>query len=128
VPKTLHSLGTVSSASHRELQCHLHNPDIESRRVWCVIVEINWMILINCFCLLPKCNNCMIFSWFKLAYPSCMLCVSCVFLVSSIYAMIVPIEWREQILVQVRIHPSGTGDEHVRRSSSSCSLLFCLAD
>jgi len=27
------SLGTVTSASHRELQCHLHNPDIESRMV-----------------------------------------------------------------------------------------------
>jgi len=48
VPKTLQSLGTVSSASHREFQCHLHNPDIESRMVCGVIVGINWMILILC--------------------------------------------------------------------------------
>ena len=46
--KTLQSLGTISSASHQELQCHLHNPDIESRMVCCVMVGINWMILILC--------------------------------------------------------------------------------
>ncbi|QCD96959.1 hypothetical protein DEO72_LG6g1669 [Vigna unguiculata] len=29
--QTLQSLGTVAGASHQELQCRLHNPDIESR-------------------------------------------------------------------------------------------------
>ena len=29
--QTLQSLGTVTSASHQELQCRLHNLDIESR-------------------------------------------------------------------------------------------------
>jgi len=54
VPKTLQSLGTVSSASHQELQCHLHNPDIESKMVFSVMVGINWMILSLCdkFCFL----------------------------------------------------------------------------
>ena len=28
---TLQSLGTVTCASHQELQCSLHNPDIESK-------------------------------------------------------------------------------------------------
>ena len=31
MPKTLQSSGTVTGASHQELQCLLHNPDIESR-------------------------------------------------------------------------------------------------
>jgi len=29
--QTLQSLGTVTGASHQEIQCRLHNPDIESR-------------------------------------------------------------------------------------------------
>jgi len=33
VPKTLQSLEIVIGASHQELQCHLHNPDIEYRIV-----------------------------------------------------------------------------------------------
>jgi len=42
--KTLQSLGTISSASHQELQCRLHNPDIESRTMSDVVVRINLMI------------------------------------------------------------------------------------
>ena len=29
--QTLQSLGTIAGASHQEIRCHLHNPDIESR-------------------------------------------------------------------------------------------------
>jgi len=29
--QTLQSLGTVAGASHQEIRCRLHNPDIESR-------------------------------------------------------------------------------------------------
>jgi len=29
--QTLQSLGTVAGASYQEIQCRLHNPDIESR-------------------------------------------------------------------------------------------------
>jgi len=30
--------------------------------------------------------------------------------------------------VQVRIHPSGIGDDYARRISSRCTLYFCLTD
>jgi len=38
--QTLQSLGTFTGASHQEIQCHLHNPDIESRVMYlcCVVV------------------------------------------------------------------------------------------
>jgi len=29
--QTLQSLGTIAGASHQEIRCRLHNPDIESR-------------------------------------------------------------------------------------------------
>jgi len=31
---TLQSLGTVTGARHQEIQCCLHNPDIESRVIY----------------------------------------------------------------------------------------------
>jgi len=65
----------------------------------------------------------MVCSSFKLAYPSSFYGVFCV---SSTFAMIVPIKWREQIKVQVRIHLSGTWDDYVRRTSCRCSLFFLL--
>jgi len=34
---TLQSLGTVTGASHQELQCPLHHPDIESRVVGIIL-------------------------------------------------------------------------------------------
>jgi len=34
---TLQSLGTVTGASRKELQCSLHNPDIESRDVGIIL-------------------------------------------------------------------------------------------
>jgi len=83
VPKTLQSLETVISASHRELQCHLHNSDIESRTMMlchdcgdlddsdnCVI-DPDW-------CLTIKLHD---FFLFKLAYPSC-ICLFCVYFYS----------------------------------------------
>jgi len=48
---------------------------------------------------------------FKLAYPSS----SFVSRVSFTFAMIVPIEWREQIKVQVKIHPSLTGVDWISK-------------
>ena len=42
--QTLQSLGTVAGASHQELQCRLHNPDIESRILiinLCVVSDVN---------------------------------------------------------------------------------------
>jgi len=65
----------------------------------------------------------MVCSSFNLAYPSSFYGV---FYVSSTFAMIVPIEWREQIIVQVRIHPSGMWDDYIRCTSSICSLFFLL--
>ena len=38
------TLGTVTGASHQELQCRLHNPDIESRILiidLCVMSDVN---------------------------------------------------------------------------------------
>ena len=62
---------------------------------------------------------------FKLAYPSRI----CVFCVSSTFAMIVLIEWREQIKVQVRIHPSWIGVEWcLDASTGSCHpFIFFFA-
>ena len=42
--QTLQSLGTFTGANHQELQCHLHNPDIESRII-CLSYML-WMILL----------------------------------------------------------------------------------
>jgi len=68
----------------------------------------------------------MVYSSFKLAYPSSFYGVFCV---SSTFAMIVPIGWREQINVQVRIHPPGREmislDVPVAYVAFS---FFCLAD
>jgi len=128
VPKTLQSLGATSSADHQELQCHLHNPDIESRTtcgVWSEI--IGWVSgLWNGSLFFRLSINCMICSLFKLAYPSSFM-VFCVF---STFAMIVLIEWREQIKVQVKAHFSRTDGEWVPRRSSAivatCFSSKCL--
>ena len=32
--QTLQSLGTIAGASHQEIRCRLHNPDIESRVIY----------------------------------------------------------------------------------------------
>ena len=45
--QTLQSLGTVAGASHQELQCRLHNPDIESRILiieLCVMSDVNYVL------------------------------------------------------------------------------------
>jgi len=45
--QTLQSLGTVAGASHQELQCRLHNPDIESRILivdLCVMSNVNGVL------------------------------------------------------------------------------------
>jgi len=125
VPKTLQSLGATSSADHQELQCHLHNPDIESRTMCGVMVRNNWMSywIVEWKFVFRISINCMICSLFKLAYPSSFM-VSCVF---STFAMIVFIKWREQIIAQVKVHFSRIDVERVPRRFSvvvpTCSLV-----
>ena len=47
--QTLQSLGIVTGASHQELQCRLHNPDIESRILTIELCIMNDVML--CFAL-----------------------------------------------------------------------------
>ena len=54
----------------------------------------------------------MICSLFKLAYPFSFM----VFCVSSTFAMIVLIEWREQIRAQMKVHPSQADVEQMSRT------------
>jgi len=67
--QTLQSLGTVTGASHQELQRHLHNPDIESmiydwitcykwhlklRNVLIFVLSVSLpFLLCVCFCIIP---------------------------------------------------------------------------
>jgi len=44
--QTLQSLGTVTGARHQEIQCRLHNPDIESRVMYMCCVVVVYMILV----------------------------------------------------------------------------------
>ena len=86
--QTLQSLGTVAGASHQELQCRLHNPDIESR------------ILIVGLCVVSDVNDVLryLFFFFQLAYPLLLFMWFCVRGFS--FAMIVYC-WCEQSLVQM---------------------------
>jgi len=67
----------------------------------------------------------MVCSSFKLAYPSSFYGVFCV---SSTFAMIVPTEWREQIKVQVRIHPPRCEIIVLDVPVVDVAFPFCLAD
>jgi len=72
--QTLQSLGTVTGASHQEIRCRLHNPDIESKVMYMILVimrKIAWFLFII------ELHDSLI----RLAYP-CFLC-SCLVLYVS---------------------------------------------
>jgi len=125
--QTLQSLGTVTGACHQEIQCRLHNPDIQSRVMYlCYVVmhlsnyndyEHNWLIFIIWTAW---------FLLFKLAYPSCLCCPICMF--SPLQWS--PYNWCEQRKNQMKTLPSWTGADPwlgiFSSRSSSCLVLKFL--
>jgi len=130
--QTLQSLETITGVCHQEVQCHLHNPDIESRVIYIYIYVCVCVCVLCCGDLSDSGENekdYMVFitelhvSFNQISLPFLFsLCVLCLvfFLQWSL--------WCEQIKVQMKILPSCIGVELVvwEISNSRLSSMFCL--
>jgi len=95
--QTLQSLGTFTGASHQEVWCRLHNPDIESRVIYlyCVCGGLRDSGVNEKDCMVSVYNWIAWFFLIRLAYP-CFLCFGLVLYVFVLWWS--PFRWEQMWL------------------------------